>query len=64
MQNRIYDLAEAKGVAIKAIPAKETSGWVTFFTSIIPFRHYLYFILLLVESSSRRRQSCDELWEK
>ncbi|MFJ7978560.1 ATP-dependent zinc metalloprotease FtsH [Peribacillus sp. NPDC096379] len=47
-QTRIYDLAEEKGVAIKTIPAQQTSGWVTFFTSIIPFViiFILFFFLL------------------
>ncbi len=47
-QTRIYDLAEEMGVAIKTIPAQQTSGWVTFFTSIIPFViiFILFFFLL------------------
>ncbi|MFJ5625198.1 ATP-dependent zinc metalloprotease FtsH [Peribacillus loiseleuriae] len=47
-QTRIYDLAEEKGVSIKTIPAEQTSGWVTFFTSIIPFViiFILFFFLL------------------
>ncbi|WP_051404837.1 ATP-dependent zinc metalloprotease FtsH [Bacillus cihuensis] len=47
-QTRIYNLAEEKGVAIKTIPAEQTSGWVTFFTSIIPFViiFILFFFLL------------------
>ncbi|MFT9600973.1 ATP-dependent zinc metalloprotease FtsH [Mesobacillus sp.] len=44
--NRIEQAAEAANVEI--LPAKETSGWVTFFTSIIPFIiiFILFFFLL------------------
>ncbi|ESU34604.1 cell division protein FtsH [Bacillus sp. 17376] len=44
--NRIEQAAEAADV--KILPAKETSGWVTFFTSIIPFIiiFILFFFLL------------------
>ncbi|WP_226647396.1 ATP-dependent zinc metalloprotease FtsH [Mesobacillus subterraneus] len=44
--NRIEQAAQAADVEI--LPAKETSGWVTFFTSIIPFIiiFILFFFLL------------------
>ncbi|WP_210367832.1 ATP-dependent zinc metalloprotease FtsH [Bacillus sp. REN3] len=44
--NRIEEAAKEADVTIK--PAKETSGWVTFFTSIIPFIiiFILFFFLL------------------
>lgn len=44
--NRIEQAADAADVEI--LPAKETSGWVTFFTSIIPFIiiFILFFFLL------------------
>jgi cell division protease FtsH len=44
--NRIEEAAQAADVEI--LPAKETSGWVTFFTSIIPFIiiFILFFFLL------------------
>jgi len=44
--NRVDEAAEANKVNI--IPAEETSGWVTFFTSIIPFViiFILFFFLL------------------
>lgn len=44
--NRIEETAQAANVEI--LPAKETSGWVTFFTSIIPFIiiFILFFFLL------------------
>jgi cell division protease FtsH len=42
------DAAIAKNTEIKVLQAKETSGWVTFFTSIIPFViiFILFFFLL------------------
>lgn len=45
---QIYDLADKNDVEIKTVKAKETSGWVTFFTSIIPLviMFILFFFLL------------------
>lgn len=42
------DIALEQGVVTKASPAEQTSGWVTFFTSIIPFViiFILFFFLL------------------
>lgn len=34
---KILDRIDKSGTDVKVMPAKETSGWVTFFTSIIPF---------------------------
>ncbi len=47
VQNRI-DKAAAEGSKIEVLPAQETSSWVTFFTSIIPFViiFILFFFLL------------------
>ena len=41
-------MIEAQGREVKYQPAEETSGWVTFFTSIIPFViiFILFFFLL------------------
>jgi cell division protease FtsH len=36
-QTRIQEAADEQQFEIATLPAKETSGWVTFFTSIIPF---------------------------
>ncbi|HYK71753.1 MAG TPA: ATP-dependent zinc metalloprotease FtsH [Pseudoneobacillus sp.] len=48
MLNRIDQAAAAGKVKLDVIKAKETSGWVTFFTSIIPFViiFILFFFLL------------------
>ncbi|UAC48244.1 ATP-dependent zinc metalloprotease FtsH [Bacillus aquiflavi] len=48
MLERIDTAAKEAGVEVKVMPAKETSGWVTFFTSIIPFIiiFILFFFLL------------------
>ncbi|WP_042353244.1 ATP-dependent zinc metalloprotease FtsH [Bacillus massiliigorillae] len=45
---QMYDLAEKNGTEVKTVKAKETSGWVTFFTSIIPLviMFILFFFLL------------------
>jgi len=47
VQNRI-DKAATEGSKIEVLPAQETSSWVTFFTSIIPFViiFILFFFLL------------------
>ncbi|WLR50920.1 ATP-dependent zinc metalloprotease FtsH [Bacillus tianshenii] len=45
---RINELLQSSGVKAEMQPAEETSGWVTFFTSIIPFIiiFILFFFLL------------------
>lgn len=45
---QMYELADKNNTEIKTIKAKETSGWVTFFTSIIPLviMFILFFFLL------------------
>ena len=45
---KILDRIDAAGSKVEVMPAKETSGWVTFFTSIIPFViiFILFFFLL------------------
>ncbi len=45
---KILDRIEKSGSKVEVMPAKETSGWVTFFTSIIPFViiFILFFFLL------------------
>jgi cell division protease FtsH len=45
---KILDEIYTKGAKVQVMPAKETSGWVTFFTSIIPFViiFILFFFLL------------------
>src|SRR3954447_3023658 len=45
---KILDEVYTKGSKVQVLPAKETSGWVTFFTSIIPFViiFILFFFLL------------------
>ncbi|WP_409296428.1 ATP-dependent zinc metalloprotease FtsH [Peribacillus sp. SCS-26] len=46
--DRINKAVDEKDVKLETLPAKETSGWVTFFTSIIPFViiFILFFFLL------------------
>ncbi|MGE8207399.1 ATP-dependent zinc metalloprotease FtsH [Heyndrickxia sp. NPDC080065] len=46
--DRIEKAATAKGTKVNNMPAKETNGWVSFFTSIIPFViiFILFFFLL------------------
>ncbi|PAE36798.1 ATP-dependent zinc metalloprotease FtsH [Bacillus sp. 7884-1] len=45
---KILERIDAAGSKVEVMPAKETSGWVTFFTSIIPFViiFILFFFLL------------------
>lgn len=45
---KILERIDAAGSTVEVMPAKETSGWVTFFTSIIPFViiFILFFFLL------------------
>ncbi|WML58210.1 ATP-dependent zinc metalloprotease FtsH [Neobacillus sp. PS2-9] len=45
---KILDRIDKSGKDVEVMPAKETSGWVTFFTSIIPFViiFILFFFLL------------------
>jgi cell division protease FtsH len=45
---KILDRIDKAGKDVEVLPAKETSGWVTFFTSIIPFViiFILFFFLL------------------
>ena len=45
---KILDRIDKAGSKVEVMPAKETSGWVTFFTSIIPFViiFILFFFLL------------------
>ena len=45
---KILDRIDAADSKVEVMPAKETSGWVTFFTSIIPFViiFILFFFLL------------------
>jgi len=45
---KILDRIDQAGSKVEVMPAKETSGWVTFFTSIIPFViiFILFFFLL------------------
>lgn len=45
---KILDRIDQAGKDVEVLPAKETSGWVTFFTSIIPFViiFILFFFLL------------------
>ena len=45
---RIDDISRVQGMTVDKLPAEETSGWVTFFTSIIPFViiFILFFFLL------------------
>jgi cell division protease FtsH len=45
---KVLDQIYTKGSKVQVMPAKETSGWVTFFTSIIPFViiFILFFFLL------------------
>ncbi|MCP3742302.1 ATP-dependent zinc metalloprotease FtsH [Rossellomorea sp. BNER] len=45
---RVYSAAAEKGVEVDVLMAKETSGWVSFFTTIIPFViiFILFFFLL------------------
>lgn len=45
---KILDRIDQVGKSVEVLPAKETSGWVTFFTSIIPFViiFILFFFLL------------------
>lgn len=45
---KILDRIDEAGKGVEVLPAKETSGWVTFFTSIIPFViiFILFFFLL------------------
>jgi cell division protease FtsH len=45
---KVLDKIYAAGSKVQVMPAKETSGWVTFFTSIIPFViiFILFFFLL------------------
>ncbi|MEH6940675.1 ATP-dependent zinc metalloprotease FtsH [Bacillus sp. JJ722] len=45
---QMYELADKNNTEVKTIKAKETSGWVTFFTSIIPLviMFILFFFLL------------------
>ncbi|WP_160725661.1 ATP-dependent zinc metalloprotease FtsH [Bacillus sp. USDA818B3_A] len=45
---KILDRIDKSGSKVEVMPAKETSGWVTFFTSIIPFViiFILFFFLL------------------
>ncbi|MEK3800830.1 ATP-dependent metallopeptidase FtsH/Yme1/Tma family protein, partial [Peribacillus sp. FSL H8-0477] len=47
-QTRIQEAVDKNDVKLEVLPAKETSGWVTFFTSIIPFViiFILFFFLL------------------
>lgn len=47
-QTRIQAAVDKNDVKLEVLPAKETSGWVTFFTSIIPFViiFILFFFLL------------------
>ncbi|GIN42251.1 MULTISPECIES: ATP-dependent zinc metalloprotease FtsH [Heyndrickxia] len=46
--DRIDQVAKAKDAKVENMPAKETNGWVSFFTSIIPFViiFILFFFLL------------------
>lgn len=45
---KILDTVQSSDAKVEVMPAKETSGWVTFFTSIIPFViiFILFFFLL------------------
>ena len=44
--DRIDQVAKAKDAKVENMPAKETNGWVSFFTSIIPF------VIIFILSSS------------
>ena len=47
----ITSLALEKGTVIEPIPAAETSGWLQFLTSMIPFLILLFFIFFLLNQS-------------
>src|SRR5690606_17713324 len=47
----ITSLALEKGTVIETIPASETSGWLQFLTSMIPFLILLFFIFFLLNQS-------------
>lgn len=47
----ITSLALEKGTVIETIPAAETSGWLQFLTSMIPFLILLFFIFFLLNQS-------------
>ena len=50
---KILDRIDKADSKVEVMPAKETSGWVTFFTSIIPFVIIFILFFFLLNQASR-----------